>query len=86
MLALSLVLMLAACATAAGSDKAPPLDPDVQAVASYHIGVDDQLQISVWQNPELSVSVPVRPDGMIALQDEELLVEDMPVRDDTFGQ
>lgn len=67
LLALSLVLMLAACATVPGSDKAPPLDPDVQAVASYHIGVDDQLQISVWQNPELSVSVPVRPDGMITV-------------------
>jgi len=37
------------------------------AVSAYHIGVDDQLQISVWQNPDLSVSVPVRPDGKITV-------------------
>lgn len=37
------------------------------AVASYLIGVDDQIQVSVWRNPELSVSVPVRPDGMISV-------------------
>jgi polysaccharide export outer membrane protein len=34
---------------------------------SYRIGVDDQVQVSVWRNPDLSVSVPVRPDGMISV-------------------
>lgn len=33
----------------------------------YQIGVDDRLQISVWRNPELSVTVPVRPDGRISV-------------------
>ena len=33
----------------------------------YRIGVDDQLQVSVWRNPALSVSVPVRPDGRISV-------------------
>mgnify|MGYP001806063698 FL=1 len=33
----------------------------------YRIGVDDQLQVAVWRNPELSVSVPVRPDGRISV-------------------
>ncbi|MCG6118433.1 MAG: polysaccharide biosynthesis/export family protein [Aquimonas sp.] len=33
----------------------------------YKIGVDDRLQISVWRNPELSVTVPVRPDGRISV-------------------
>ena len=33
----------------------------------YKVGVDDRLQISVWRNPDLSVTVPVRPDGMISM-------------------
>jgi polysaccharide export outer membrane protein len=33
----------------------------------YRIGVDDRVQVSVWRNPELSVTVPVRPDGMISV-------------------
>jgi polysaccharide export outer membrane protein len=34
---------------------------------AYHIGLDDQLMISVWREPELSMTVVVRPDGMITL-------------------
>jgi polysaccharide biosynthesis/export protein len=33
----------------------------------YRIGVEDMLQISVWGNNDLSVHVPVRPDGMISM-------------------
>jgi len=33
----------------------------------YKIGVDDRVQVSVWRNPELSLNVPVRPDGMISV-------------------
>lgn len=33
----------------------------------YLIGVEDQIQVNVWRNPELSVSMPVRPDGMISM-------------------
>jgi polysaccharide biosynthesis/export protein len=66
-LALVLLLMLAGCATAPGSSEAPKFNANAQAVTSYHIGVDDQLQITVWHNPDLSVSVPVRPDGMITV-------------------
>lgn len=33
----------------------------------YLIGVGDQLAVSVWRNPDLSVTVPVRPDGKISV-------------------
>ncbi len=41
--------------------------------ADYVIGPGDQLQVFVWRNPELSVLVPVRPDGKISTP----LVDDM---------
>lgn len=34
---------------------------------TYIIGVEDELQISVWREQELSTVVVVRPDGMITL-------------------
>lgn len=61
------VSLLAGCASPGGTHPAPMLNPDLMAVDAYHIGVDDQLQISVWQNPDLSVTVPVRPDGKITV-------------------
>lgn len=33
----------------------------------YRIGVDDRVQVSVWRNPELSVTAPVRPDGKLSV-------------------
>jgi polysaccharide export outer membrane protein len=35
--------------------------------ANYKIGPEDVLDISVWKSPELSRSVPVRPDGRVSL-------------------
>ncbi|MGA8279119.1 MAG: XrtA/PEP-CTERM system exopolysaccharide export protein [Rhodanobacteraceae bacterium] len=69
LLALSVVLTVAGCATGmTGSTQAPPgVNPETQSVAAYHIGVDDQVQVSVWHNPDLSASMPVRPDGMISV-------------------
>jgi len=62
------VLSVAGCA----SNSAPPAiaeaaDSDSMAVDQYHIGVDDVVTVSVWQNEELSVTVPVRPDGRISM-------------------
>jgi polysaccharide export outer membrane protein len=36
------------------------------AAANYLIGPGDELEIFVWKNPDLSVTVPVRPDGKIS--------------------
>lgn len=33
----------------------------------YKIGVGDQLNVTVWRNADLSVTVPVRPDGKISV-------------------
>lgn len=34
---------------------------------AYAIGIGDVVEISVWKNPELSVTVPVRPDGRLSV-------------------
>ena len=53
--------LLAACASGGGHPPAP-LTSATQDY-SYIIGPGDSLNIIVWRNPELSMSVPVRPDG-----------------------
>ncbi len=65
-----LAVALAGCAKPAVSPE--PFDPATGvygegAAAVYLIGPDDKVQVSVWRNPELSVVVPVRPDGMISV-------------------
>lgn len=65
--ALLLFLIMTGCASTTGSTQAPKVDAQAMAVSTYRIGVDDQLQVSVWHNPDLSVAVPVRPDGRITV-------------------
>jgi len=36
-------------------------------IKEYRVGIDDVIDINVWRNPELSISVPVRPDGKISM-------------------
>ena len=41
--------------------------PPAQTSSSYVIGADDSLIVSVWKEPDLTETVPVRADGMISL-------------------
>ncbi len=55
---------MAACATAPGSTL--PAAGGPAADYNYVIGAGDNINIIVWRNPELSMSVPVRPDGKVS--------------------
>ncbi len=52
-----------------GCNTAPTYPPAPKDAASadynYHIGPLDVVNVIVWRNPELSMSVPVRPDGKL---------------------
>lgn len=37
------------------------------SVDQYLLGPTDEIQISVWRNADLSISVPVRPDGRVSM-------------------
>jgi polysaccharide export outer membrane protein len=70
LIATAAVLALGAC-----SSRNYPPAPSATDTADYKyvIGPLDVVNIVVWRNPELSMSVPVRPDGRISTP----LVEDV---------
>lgn len=76
-LACAVVLMLAACANEPGKELVYP-DDELQ----YLIGPGDTVNVFVWGNPELSITVPVRPDGRITTP----LVQDLPASGKTPTQ
>ena len=80
-------LLLAGQAALLGCASGPTLPP-APAIAgnadsyTYVIGAGDALNIIVWRNPELSMSVPVRPDGKVAAP----LVEEIVAQGKTSTQ
>src|SRR5258706_156976 len=58
------VLIVAGCTTV---NEIPQSAEPASVERDYRIGVDDRVQVSVWRNPELSVTAPVRPDGKISV-------------------
>jgi len=64
-------------------EQVPPAPPPGAVVnPNYVIGPGDTVQVFVWRNAELSVTVPVRPDGKISTP----LVEDMVAVGKTSSQ
>jgi polysaccharide export outer membrane protein len=72
------IMALSGCATPPPPSAAAlaPVNPD------YLIGPGDNVTVTVWRNPEVSGSVPVRPDGKITTP----LVEDLPAAGKTSTQ
>ena len=57
-----LISLVAACASNPAPAPVAAAAPDY----NYIVGPGDSLNIIVWRNPELSLSVPVRPDGKVS--------------------
>lgn len=53
--------------TKTGASSSPDNGAASVTPSGYRVGIDDELSISVWHEPELSQQVVVRPDGMITL-------------------
>ncbi len=63
LVSIAALALLASCA----SSPVPPAPQDLAGAGpfEYRIGPLDTVNVIVWRNPELSLSVPVRPDGRI---------------------
>jgi polysaccharide biosynthesis/export protein len=79
--ALACLLGLLAAALAVGAYAQTPTGhtPAAQTALAaqspdYIIGPGDEIEVFVWQNPDLSVNVPVRPDGKISTPLDEDMV------------
>jgi polysaccharide export outer membrane protein len=73
--ALGGVTVLGGCASQQGDrPELPKASGDAQYSTRYRIAPGDSVQIFVWRNPEVTTSVPVRPDGLLSAP----LLEEIP--------
>ena len=70
---ISLIGLLGACSSTPRPTSDALNAPVSSRLSEYLIGAGDQLNVFVWRNKEISITIPVRPDGRISTP----LVEDM---------
>jgi len=79
---LILFTFITGCSTTPEVDTAAMAASGANTTSEYQIGPGDTLQVYVWRNPDISVTVPVRPDGYISTP----LVEDIKAINKTPSQ
>jgi polysaccharide export outer membrane protein len=81
--AMALGLAAAMVGCSGSPDKLPPASLAADEPGpEYVVGPLDNLQVFVWRNPEVTLPVPVRPDGRISMP----LIEDLPAAGKTPTQ
>lgn len=71
---LAVALMSTGCSTGGKRAQLPTATGDAQYSTRYRIAPGDSVRIYVWRNPEVSTTVPVRPDGLLSAP----LLEEVP--------
>ncbi len=70
-------LGLSACGAGGSSNLPTPTETLGTSLGNaspeYRLGPGETIQVFVWRNPELSITVPIRPDGRFSMP----LIEDM---------
>ncbi len=71
---MSVLLAAGGCASRPDHPELPPASGAAKHSTRYKIAPGDSVQIFVWRNPEVSTTVPVRPDGFLSAP----LLEEVP--------
>jgi polysaccharide export outer membrane protein len=66
-IAAALVFSTVLAQTAAGARQDAPVAGGESCAAAFVIGPEDVIEVAVWGTPEVTRTVPVRPDGKISL-------------------